>query len=369
MVLKRSVCGLNTGERVSRRCVNLICRQLETRGLKCGLVCKSIEQPIAAERTIEKAKADWQSDRVRILADATGTDLQTCRSQFVSGSSKRSRDALDFSDGGLEVRGDLLWHRSKRRGDGWVANRDVSAGASQYYSLNKRRRWELFDRLYDAIENLKSVRRTGTPRIHHEVHCTGRKKAMKRSQKAGVENNNFQKSSPFLPFRVRALVLRPRAKDQYFLRFYRNVINTNVNVKGTPTAVAYLDSHAQHCTAVRVARERSFAESTHLEQCALRRTHRSRTEAKGLVALSEGSEAEVSRGRAVVMGTERPDMNDDRQVNSKHEGESLYEQRKRARAVHHNQHFRGVQRPARWKAEAQRSLIGYRTECLMCSLE
>ena len=351
MVLKRSVCGLNTGERVSRRCVNLIRKQLEK------IVRKSIEPPIAEEgNTRVNTKADWQCDRVRILADATGTDLQTLRSQFHSGNTRRSPDALDFSDGGLEVRGDLLWRSSKRHGDtdGWAANRDVTAGASQYYSLNKRRRWELFDRLYDAIEELKRVRRTGAPRIRaqHDVNCTGRKNSL--NQKAGFENNESQKSSSFLPFRVRAFVLRLRPKDTHFLRF------SKIKFKGTPTAVAYLDSHAPQCTAVRVGRERSFAECTHLERCALRRTHRTRTETNGLVAQSESSEAEVSCGRAVVMGTERPDVNSDRIVNSKREGESLSEKRRRARAVHHNEHCRGIQRPARWKAEVQRALIRYR---------
>lgn len=362
MVLKRSVCGLNTGERVSRRCVDLISRRPKERGFVTGFVRKSIEPPTATEETNWNEKAILQSDRLRILADATGTDLRTCRKHCVSDisiSENRSHDALDFSDGRLEVRGDLLWNsRKKRQADRWVASRDMKEGSSQLYSLNRKRRWELFDRLYDAIEKQKQKVRTAK-----NSKIFGLEEKARNRHQSGNENTNCPAApTSYLPFRVRALVLRPRAKDLYFMHTSHPFIQQNThNLKGAPTVVACLDSHAPHCTAVRVARERSSAEYTHLEKCALKHSDRHRAhvdaEMDGLVALPEDSEAQVSGGKVDVMGTERPDLSDDQQ--NEQVEVSLNKRRKQARAAHHNQHFRGVQRPERWKAETRRALKGY----------
>ena len=369
MVQKRSVCGLNTGGRVSRRCIALIRKQ---QGLSAGFVQKSIELP-------QGLRASDAGDRAQLLADATGAPLAVGAAAAAKGRSanekqkqkeNRSLHALDFSDGGLEVRGSRFWFDGE-----WVLNHELSCGSSTQYSLNRAKRWELFDRLYDAIEKRKKAARE-QPVVEAEEKP---QRPQRRSSLRKRGSNRFSNSwfaldlddddefvpnrspsrdrsaakkaaaSSYLPFRVRASVrqLRP---------------NYRTPKPHDTTTVAFLDSHAAHCTAVRVSRERSFAQLTSAQQRAETllppppRSRRSKYEREQFEVKEEEMEEEneTNHSNLTFLGSARPDLSDS--APNRAASPSKYERRKRARALHHNQHVRGVQRQERWDWEKQLAL-------------
>ena len=366
MVLKRSVCGLNTGGRVSRRRVALIRKQ---QGLSAAFVQKTIELP-------GDLRASDAGDRVRLLADATGAPLAAAaagraRSAKATGKKENcSLHALHFSDGGIEVSGSRLWIDSE-----WVLNHELSWGSSTQYSLNRAKQWELFDRLYDAIEKRKKAAREQPVVAAEERPQRPQKRRSLRKRGSNRFSNSWfdddddefvprrspsrdrsaakkAAASSYLPFRVRASVRQPRP-------------NYRAPKPHDTTTVAFLDSHAAHCTAVRVVRERSFAQLTSAQQRAQTllppppRSRRSKYERELFEEEEEKKEEEEKesvskRGRLTFLGSARPDLSNSAPNSAA--GPSKYERRKRARALHHNQHFRGVQRQERWDWEKQLAL-------------
>lgn len=352
MVLKRSVCGLNTGGRVSRRCVALLRHQ---QALSAAFVQKSIDLPGGL-------RSSDAGDRERLLADATGAPLaaKTSARQGLRANENekenRSLHALDFSDGRLEVSGSRVWFGNERE-----LNHAVSAGSSTQFSLNRAKRWELFDRLYDAIEKRKRAARE-RPVVDGEEKKPQRPPKRRGLRKRAVRSTNLwdddddfvpnnvstAKKAPlrsYLPFRVRATVKRP----------YPNFRRPRPE---DPIAVAFLDSHAAHCTAVRVARDRSFMSTASAQQRA--ETHSPKHAAGPQFCDEPLHEEEVDElervgGNLAFLGSSRPDLSDGAKTA---ESVSNFERRKRARALHHNQHFRGVQRPERLAAETKRALDG-----------
>lgn len=91
-----------------------------------------------------------------------------------------------------------MWH------DGiWIINKQVTWGASAHYSLGRAKRWELFDRLCDAIEARK----------HNERETISR-------ELDGILVP-FIANEPYLPYRVKVRIGKPLPDDMSLLLLLR----------------------------------------------------------------------------------------------------------------------------------------------------